>query len=370
MAIELTIGTAVYNVGERFLRPHIEGILRQLTDETELLLIDDCSTDNSGDICREYAAADSRVRYIRLEKNSWLSTVRNRTIAEAAGRWILFADGDDLLSDHFVETFLNLCDSYNKANFDIVIHDRIKFAGQKGSEQPCALTEATLLPPEAARALSVSCLCFDPTLSKPLGLGSRAFYHAAWCAIYRKEFLVQNELLFPVKQKKAQDSVFNTEAYFRAQKIAYLPYVLYYYRSNEQGITQRYSADFQQMAQSLIDHLVEAGQKCYPYDNDVKTRFYSHRLLSLTVDNMKLNLFHRDNPKTRRERKRDFLTFVETEPYKTAIQSFDPKASGRWGWALTIRLAQKKRFALLDLFMGSPKAYALLSGAYERLIKH
>ena len=90
MAIKLTIGTAVYNVGEEFLRSHIEGIAKQLTDEVELLLIDDCSTDNSGEICKEYAKADSRIRYINMGKNGGLSCVRNRTISEAKGKRILW----------------------------------------------------------------------------------------------------------------------------------------------------------------------------------------------------------------------------------------------------------------------------------------
>ncbi len=367
MAIRLTIGTAVYNVDEQFLRAHIEGVLRQLTDETELLLIDDCSTNNSGEVCREYAETDSRVRYIRMDHNSWLSSVRNRTIAEAKGDWIFFVDGDDLLSDHCVETFLRFSDQYNASEYDIVIHDRLKFVGQKEPEHPCELTGIKELPPEAGRALSISCLCLDPTLSKPFGLSSRAFYHAAWAALYSKEFLVKNDLLFPVKQKKAQDSVFNTEAYFYAKRIGYLPYVMYYYRGNEQGITRRYSADYLQMAQSLTDHLLACADKYFPGDADVEERFYNHRVLSLVMDNMRLNLFHKDNPNPREERKQAFLTFLETEPYKTAVSRFDPKASGRWEWHLPVRLCQKKRFAALDRFMGNPTAFRLLCGADRRL---
>ncbi len=369
MSVQLTIGTAVYNVGEPFLREHIEGVMRQLTDETELLLIDDCSTDNSGEICREYAEKDERVRYIRLDHNSWLSTVRNRTIAEAQGKWILFADGDDLLSDHCVETFLRFCPRYNEAAYDIVIHDRLKFVGQKQPEQPCTLTDVTELPPEAGRALSVSCLCLDPTLGQALGLSPLAFYHAAWAAVYRREFLVQNELLFPVKQKKAQDSVFNTQAYFHAEKIAWLPYVMYYYRTNEQGITKRYSRDFPQMAQSLIEHLKACEESQFPGDDDVTARFIQHRVGSLLLDNMRLNLFHHDNPKPRKERKREFLAFIAGEPYQTALRSFDPQTSGRWEWHLPMRLAQKKCFALLDLLMRDPKLDQKLCGADKRLTK-
>ena len=223
MSIKLSIGSAVYNIDEPFLRAHIEGILPQLTEETELLLIDDCSTDNSGAVCREYAEKDSRVRYINMGVNGGLSCVRNRTIEEANGEWIFFADADDLVSKHFIETALQFCE----VQADIIILDRLKFTRQIEPQEPCAVKDLVMLPAEAGRALSVSCLCLDPRLSAPLGLSARAFYHAAWGALYRKVFLTENKLLFPAGQKKAQDSVFNTETYFYAKHIAYLPYVMY-----------------------------------------------------------------------------------------------------------------------------------------------
>ena len=224
MSVQLSIGTAVYNLEESFLRAHIDGLREQLTDETELLLIDDCSTNNSGEVCKEYADADSRIRYIRMEENGGLSSVRNRTIAEAQGKWIFFADGDDLFSEHFVETALR----FREAQEDIIIHERLKFLEQKQEEQPCTVTALTPVKEGAGRELSISCMCLDPSYGTRCGLSSRAFYHAAWGALYRKEFLVKNNLLFPVGQKKAQDAVFNTEAYFHAERIAYLPYIMYY----------------------------------------------------------------------------------------------------------------------------------------------
>ena len=216
------------------MRAHIDGLRGQLTDETELLLIDDCSTNNSGEVCKEYADADSRIRYIRMEENGGLSSVRNRTIAEAQGKWIFFADGDDLFSEHFVETALR----FQEAQEDIIIHERLKFLEQKQEEQPCTVTALTPVKEGAGRELSISCMCLDPSYGTRCGLSSRAFYHAAWGALYRKEFLVKNNLLFPVGQKKAQDAVFNTEAYFHAERIAYLPYIMYYYRGNPQGIKE------------------------------------------------------------------------------------------------------------------------------------
>ncbi len=360
MTVKLSIGTAVYNLDESFLRKHIEGIVRQLNDETELLLIDDCSTNNSGEVCREYADKYDMVRYINMGKNGGLSAVRNRTISEAAGEWIFFADGDDLLSDHFVETALRFSDEPQ----DIIILERLKFIDEKQEEEPCTVTELTCLPEEAGRELSISCLCLDNTITKDLGLPARAFYHAAWGALYRKDYLVENDLLFPVGQKKAQDSVFNTMAYYYAKRIAYLPYVMYFYRNNPGGITQRYNPDLLEIYTMLNGHFEKCIEKLYPGDADVRKRFNNHRAILMLQDYMRLNVLHKDNPKSRDERKQDFLHFIEIEPYKTAIAEFDPKESGRWELSYGVSLARRKKF----IEYGDEK-YRIVSGVYRRIKK-
>ena len=365
MAIKLSIASAVYNLDEAFLRAHIERIEEQLNDETELLLIDDCSTNNSGEVCMEYAKANSKIRYINMGENGGLSRVRNRSIEEAQGKWIFFADGDDMLSSHFVETALRFCDT----DAEIIIHDRLKFIEELPADEPCSVNELSKLPKEAGRVLSISCLCLDHSMSAQFGLSSRAFYHAAWGAIYNKEFLVEKNLLFPPGQKKAQDSVFNTEVYYYAEKIFYLPYVMYFYRGNPQGITRRYSKELLPIFNSLLDWLGKDKNKFYPDDEDVDFRFLNHRIISITVDYMRLNIFHKDNPKSKEERKADFLAFIDTEPYKSAIAAFDPKASDRWEWLLVVKLIRKKNFSALDKFVGNDKAFGKLCGAYKRIAK-
>ena len=365
MAIKLSIAAAVYNLDEDFLRAHIQTIQKQLTDECELLLIDDCSTNNSGEVCREYAEADSHIRYINMGTNGGLSAVRNRSIEEARGKWIFFTDGDDLLSKYAVETALRFSDS----DADIIIHDRLKFVDELPSVEPCKVEALSKLPEGSGRTISISCMCLDPNITKDLGLSSRAFYHAAWGGLYIKEFLVKNNLLFPVGQKKAQDAVFNTETYYKAEKIEYLPFVMYFYRGNPQGITRRYSKDLPKVYQSLLRLLGDDKEKFFEGDADVNARFCNHRVIACTVDMMRLNIFHKDNPKTKAERKADFLAFIEEEPYKSAIAGFDAKTYNRPEWLLVIKLIRKKRFGALDMFVGNDKAFNILCGAYKRLVK-
>lgn len=365
MAIKLTIGTAVYNVGEKLLRLHIECIKNQLTDEAELLLIDDCSTDNSGEICREYAQTDSRIRYINMGQNRGLSGVRNRTINEARGKWIFFADGDDLISDNYIKTAL----SFSDEDYDIILYDRAVFSDKKDAERDCTVTELVEIPKGAGRELSLSCLTIKPIDLKAYGIGKEVFYHAAWAALYRRDFLIDKNLKFPEGQKKAQDSVFNTYAYFHAEKIAYLPYTMYYYRKNMKGITKRYSADFTEMAKSLITHHYECIKNLYADSEEVEDIYIKYRVISLTLDSMRLNFFHKDNPNPRNVRKRDFIEFINSEPFKRAVDGFDLESCDWWGWRLPVAFAKNRNFAMLDFAFKHEKLFGLYGKASSVISK-
>lgn len=83
-----------YN-SSKYISDAIESILRQDYQNWELLIADDCSTDNSADIIKHYSVMDSRVKYFKLEKNSGAAMARNYCIERATGRYIAFCDSDD-----------------------------------------------------------------------------------------------------------------------------------------------------------------------------------------------------------------------------------------------------------------------------------
>lgn len=96
----------VYNV-EMYLRECIDSVLGQSYPHFELLLIDDGSTDRSGEICDEYAAKDGRVKVIH-QKNGGASAARNTGLDHARGEYILFVDGDDTSAPNAIRTLLSL----------------------------------------------------------------------------------------------------------------------------------------------------------------------------------------------------------------------------------------------------------------------
>ena len=85
----------VYN-GEKFLRDCLDSVLNQTYKNLQIILVDDGSTDSSGQICDEYAARDSRIQVMHCE-NAGQAEARNRGIKAATGEWIGFVDDDDII---------------------------------------------------------------------------------------------------------------------------------------------------------------------------------------------------------------------------------------------------------------------------------
>lgn len=82
-----------WNTG-KFIGESIQSVLNQTYKNWELIIVDDCSTDNTDEIMASFN--DERIRYFRNEKNSGAALTRNRAIREARGEWIAFLDSDDL----------------------------------------------------------------------------------------------------------------------------------------------------------------------------------------------------------------------------------------------------------------------------------
>lgn len=101
----ISIIVPVYNV-KMYLRQCLDSILAQTLTDWEAILVDDGSTDGSGDICDEYAAADARIRVIHKE-NTGQADSRNIALSEAAADYIGFVDSDDWIEPSMYEILYN-----------------------------------------------------------------------------------------------------------------------------------------------------------------------------------------------------------------------------------------------------------------------
>jgi GT2 family glycosyltransferase len=97
----VSIVLPVYDPPEEFLREAIESVRRQLYENWELCISDDCSTQaHVAKVLDEYAAMDSRIKVLKREVNGHISASSNSAVSMASGQWICLMDHDDLLADH------------------------------------------------------------------------------------------------------------------------------------------------------------------------------------------------------------------------------------------------------------------------------
>ncbi len=98
----------VYNVKD-YLSRCIESVLGQTCADWELILVDDGSTDGSGEICDAYSARDARIRTIHIP-NGGVSVARNTGLEASSGEWISFIDSDDYVSPSYIDDMLSVSD--------------------------------------------------------------------------------------------------------------------------------------------------------------------------------------------------------------------------------------------------------------------
>lgn len=102
----ISIVLPVYN-GERFLRESIDSIRRQTYTGWELIIVDDCSSDATPDIAKEYASADSRIHYYRNEVNLKLPRTLNKGFSLARGDYLTWTSDDNRFQHQALEKMLN-----------------------------------------------------------------------------------------------------------------------------------------------------------------------------------------------------------------------------------------------------------------------
>ena len=109
---KVSIGMPVYN-GEPFIREALDSLLVQTFTDFELIISDNASTDKTEQICREYAAKDKRIRYIRQEINRGAAANFQYVLDEAVGEYFMWAAADDLWDSEFILKLIPLVEREN-----------------------------------------------------------------------------------------------------------------------------------------------------------------------------------------------------------------------------------------------------------------
>lgn len=233
---------------EKYLKKCVESVQNQSFTDWEIVLIDDCCTDESPAICDQCAAEDERIRVFHKKKNGGVSRARNLGLNEAEGEYIAFLDVDDRYEYNMLETLWN---EREKADADSVAcaHLNLWFDGTK---QPELVMQAGVYDAEKIREGIVYPLLGD-RLAQPV------FNGFIWRYLFSASILKQNHITF--EGAYLEDELFLMEYFCNAKKLAVTEAPLYRYFHNPSSATHKYMADFMQVFSRFMQRKEKLTEK-------------------------------------------------------------------------------------------------------------
>lgn len=213
MEEKVSIIIPVYNV-EDYIVECIESCLAQTYSNYEIIIVDDGSSDGSGELCDEISKKDERV-FVLHQENQGLSVARNNGLDIAKGDYIAFLDGDDFIAPNMLENSLS---AIRNSNIDIVF-----FEFYNGIES----RKDTNIKKNDNNTIINSEECIQLLLQHKLG-------DVVWNGLYKRSVIC--DIKFP-EGKIAEDVFWKYKAIINAKKIVLIPDYLYYYRIRNGSIT-------------------------------------------------------------------------------------------------------------------------------------
>lgn len=211
----VSIIVPIYNA-ENYLRRCVDSILNQEYTDYELLLVNDGSTDASGDICEEYGDRDPRVIVIQKE-NTGVSDSRNRALDRARGKYLQFLDSDDWITPDATRLFVRAAEEYG---CDMVISDFYRVVGERLSTKGDIEEEGVLTREEFAAHM----------MENPADF----YYGVLWNKLYRRDIVEEHNLRMDTDINWCEDFMFNLE-YIRYAKVFYALHAPIYYYVKRKG---------------------------------------------------------------------------------------------------------------------------------------
>lgn len=247
----------VYNVG-RYLSQCLESVLNQSYQELEVILIDDGSTDRSGEICDFYAQKDGRVRVIH-QNNGGAASAKNVGLRIATGEYLSFVDSDDYLEG---DVYAYMIEQLEKYQADVI---------------QCGFRNIYC-------DHSIKCLTLDSFVEFSKIDYLRRFTTdwtcgLLWDKLYRRKLF--EEIWFE-EGHKIDDEFFTYQGIMNADKIIYSPKIIYNYRKRKSSVVQQQESQ-QKIVLDKLDYLKKRREKIIANYPELKQEFDYHFLSMLAI---------------------------------------------------------------------------------------
>ena len=255
MKDKITVVVPCYNV-EKYVAKCLDSIINQTYDNLEIIAVEDCSTDNTYEILKEYLKKDKRIKLVKNKVNSGLSFSRNMGISEATGEYISFIDSDDYIDLNYYE---NLHNALIDNDADIAICD-IK----------AVLEEENIINIKE---------CYSNNEFNLLNVINTGFAASACNKLFKKHLLLK--YLFEVG-KINEDIAVIIPALVNAKKLAYAKDTYYYYLQRGGSIQNSHFSDKRFDVFYGVEETLKRIAKCKNYEQ-IKEALVFNQFIPLLI---------------------------------------------------------------------------------------
>ncbi len=216
---KVSIITPFFNNESPYFRKCLDSLVNQTLRDIEIILVDDCSTDASLEIAREYERHDPRVRVIAMTENCGAASARNAALAIAAGEFLGFVDSDDYVDLDFFEKLYNAAieSGADIVKSAIVINDQKKIYLHKWIEE------------------------------------NKYIFYAQWqAAIYSHKIVMENNISFPADIPTGQDLIFQLKCVYYANRVKTIDDAHYYWVRRPDSLDSEFSPRYKTISQLKV----------------------------------------------------------------------------------------------------------------------
>ena len=192
MEYALSVVVPVYNA-EKTIRRCAESVVLGRLRNVQLILVDDCSTDHSWDICSQLAQEFSNITCIRNENNRGVSATRNRALSAVRGEYVLFVDSDDWVSAHYAEALWHCAKT--------VPADALVLCAYHYLDHVNHTRSTVLADGELHQTTSVP-------MADAFALLEKTFLQQLWNKIFRRDVIEAHQLRFDESMRMGEDFQF------------------------------------------------------------------------------------------------------------------------------------------------------------------
>ena len=248
---KITVIVPVYNV-ENYLRKCLDSIITQTYKNIEIIVVNDGSTDASGQICQEYAQKDNRIIYIEKE-NGGLSDARNVGLDKMTGSYVTFIDSDDWIEQDYIETLYKKIVEYQA---DIAVGNYYSY--NEDEETYYFHIYGDSYYEKIYDNISIFENLYESQEMKSFALIS------AWGKLYKAKLF---DYLRFEKGKLGEDGYFNQKMYLSVNKVVYLNKGLYAYRQRSGSITKTWTEKWMHaLVDAMSERITLLANMAYPLE--------------------------------------------------------------------------------------------------------